>query len=91
MGQQFLKEAMEFSVVILNQFVETYPTIEWIDWKDDNSKQMKSEGDHWAKATLSGTDIWNCLDTHQIDPNHLVQWRPLNDTLHKVSLPSRGR
>ena len=80
---------MEFSIVILNQFVDQYPTIEWSEWKDDNSKQMKSEGDHWAKATLSGTDVWNCLDIHQIDPNHLVQWRPLNDTLHKVSLPSK--
>jgi len=65
------KDTMEFSIVILNQFTGQYPTIEWIDWKDDNSKQMKSEGDHWAKATLSGTDIWNCLDTHQIDPNSL--------------------
>ena len=80
---------MEFSIVILNQFVDHYPTIKWSDWKDANSKQMKSEGDHWAKATLSGTDIWACLDTHRIDPNHLVQWRPLNDTLHKVSLPSK--
>ena len=80
---------MEFSIVILKTFVGDYPSIEWTDWKDDNSKQMKSEGDNWAKAILSGADIWTCLNTHQIDPNHLVQWRPVNDTLHKVSLPSK--
>ena len=79
---------MEFSVVILNDNVSLYQGIDWVDWKDENRKKMKSQGDHWSKATLSGTDICNCLDYHKIDRRHLVQWKPIGDALHQVSLPS---
>ena len=79
---------MEFSVVILNDNVSSYQGIDWVDWKDENRKKMKSEGDNWSKATLSGSDIWNCLDNHKIDRRHLVQWKPIGDALHQVSLPS---
>ena len=79
---------MEFSVVILNDNVSSYQGIDWVDWKDENRKKMKSQGDNWSKATLSGTDIWNCLDSHEIDRRHLVQWKPIGDALHQVSLHS---
>ncbi|QNI92041.1 hypothetical protein SynBOUM118_01682 [Synechococcus sp. BOUM118] len=48
---------------------------------------MKSEGDHWSMATLSGADIWDCLDSNKIDRLHLVQWKRSCDDLHSVSLP----
>ena len=38
-------------------------------------KKMKSEGDHWSMATLTGADIWDCLDSNKIDRLHLVQWK----------------
>lgn len=80
---------MTFTVVILNEAVPSYPAIEWSEWKDSNRKQMKSQGDHWSKATLSGSDIWDCLERNQINRLHLVQWKPEQDTLYKVSLPDR--
>ena len=78
---------MDFNVVILSKFVPNYQDIEWIDWKDRNRKRMKSEGDNWSQSTLSGKDIWDCLDTNKIDRRHLVQWKPIGDALHRVSLP----
>jgi hypothetical protein len=78
---------MDFSVVILKQYVSDYQGIDWTDWKDLNRKKMKSEGDNWSKATLSGQTIWDCLDTNKIDRRHLVQWKPVGDALHRVSLP----
>ena len=87
-GSRRAINAVEFSVVILNDNVSSYQGIDWVDWKDENRKKMKSQGDNWSKATLSGTDIWNCLDSHKIDRRHLVQWKPIGDALHQVSLPS---
>lgn len=78
---------MEFSVVILSQYVSKYKNIDWSDWKDSNRKKMKSEGDNWSKAVLSGEDIWDCLDRNKIDRLHLVQWKLVDDSLHRVSLP----
>ena len=80
---------MDFTVVILSEYVSTYQGIDWTDWKDSNRKQMKSEGDNWSQSTLSGKDIWDCLDTNKIDRCHLVQWKPIGDALHRVSLPNQ--
>ena len=80
---------MDFTVVILSEHVSNYQCIDWTDWKDRNRKQMKSEGDNWSQSTLSGRDIWDCLDTNQIDRRHLVQWKPIGDALHRVSLPDQ--
>jgi hypothetical protein len=80
---------MDFSVVILSEYVSNYQRIDWTDWKDSNRKQMKSEGDNWSQSTLSGRDIWDCLDTNMIDRRHLVQWKPIGDALHGVSLPDQ--
>jgi hypothetical protein len=80
---------MNFTVVILSEYVSTYQGIEWTDWKDRNRKQMKSEGDNWSQSTLGGKDIWDCLDTNKIDRRHLVQWKPIGDALHRVSLPDK--
>ena len=79
---------MDFTVVILSEYVSAYQGIAWTDWKDCNRKQMKSEGDNWSQSTLSGKDIRDCLDTNKIDRRHLVQWKPSGDALHRVSLPS---
>ncbi len=79
--------SMDFHIVILDDFVETYPQINWKKWKDYVREQMISQGDHWSMTTLTGNDIWNCLDNHKINPVHLVQWKPVEDTLYKVSLP----
>ena len=81
---------MDFTVVILSEHVSNYQRIDWIDWKDRNRKQMKSEGDNWSQSTLGGKDIWDCLDTNKIDRRHLVQWKPVGDALHRVSLPDQG-
>ena len=78
---------MDFDVVILDEFTKSYPAINWENWKDYVREQMISQGDHWSKASLSGNDIWDCLDKHQINPLHLVQWKPTKDTLYQVSLP----
>ena len=80
---------MDFTVVILSEYVTTYQGIDWTDWKDSNRKQMKSEGDNWSQSTLSGKDIWDCLDSNKIDRCHLVQWKPIGDALHRVSLPNQ--
>lgn len=80
---------MSFTIVILNEFVSLYPSIQWSEWKDSNRKQMMSQGDHWSKATLEGSSVWDCLDRHQINRLHLVQWKPEKDSLYKVSLPER--
>ena len=80
---------MDFTVVILSEYVSTYQGIDWTDWKDSNRKKMKSEGDNWSQSTLSGKDIWDCLDTNKIDRCHLVQWKPIGDALHRVSLPNQ--
>ena len=80
---------MDFTVVILSEYVSTYQGIDWTDWKDRNRKKMKSEGDNWSQSTLSGKDIWDCLDTNKIDRCHLVQWKPIGDALHRVSLPNQ--
>ena len=80
---------MDFTVVILSEYVSTYQGINWIDWKDPNRKKMKSEGDNWSQSTLSGNDIWDCLDTNRINRSHLVQWKPIGDELHRVSLPDQ--
>ena len=81
--------SVEFSVVILSEHVGSYPKINWMEWKDGNRKQMKSQGDVWSKATLSGSTIWDCLDNNKIDRLHLVQWKPADDTMYQVSLPLR--
>ena len=81
--------SVEFTVVILSEQVGSYPKINWTEWKDRNRKQMKSQGDVWSMATLSGTTIWDCLDNNNIDRLHLVQWKPAGDTMYQVSLPSR--
>ena len=78
---------LDFTIVILNEYVASYPQLEWSDWKDENRKKMKSQGDHWSKTTLAGLDIWNCLERNQIDHHHLVQWKPASDRLYQVSLP----
>jgi len=78
---------VEFTIVILNECVASYPQIQWSEWKDRNRMMMKSQGDHWSKTTLNGDDIHDCLKTHRIDRSHLVQWKPSSDTLYRVSLP----
>ncbi len=80
---------MDFTVVILNDSVSSYPDLAWVEWKDHVRKQMMSEGDHWSMATLTGGDIWDCLDRYQIDRLHVVQWKPVGDTMYQVSLPKR--
>lgn len=80
---------MEFTIVILNEHLSAYPSIHWSEWKDANRKKMKSQGDLWSKATLTGKNIWDCLDNNQINRLHLVQWKPEQDSLYKVSLPDR--
>ena len=80
-------KTMDFTVVILSEYVSIYQGIDWTEWKDRNRKQIKSEGDNWSQSTLSGKDIWDCLDTNKIDRRHLVQWKPIGDALHRVSLP----
>lgn len=79
---------MDFDIVILSENVSSYPKIEWSDWKDQLSRKMASEGDCWSRSVLAGQDIWECLDSHRIDSCHLVAWKPVTDTLYKVSLPA---
>ena len=81
--------SVEFSVVILSEQVTSYPKINWTEWKDRNRKQMRSQGDMWSMATLSGSTIWNCLDNNKINRLHVVQWKPVDDTMYQVSLPRR--
>ena len=81
---------MDFTVVILNEYTSAYPDHDWAEWKDRNRQQMKSQGDHWSKTTLSGHDIWDCLDRNKIDHLHLVQWKPAEDTLYRVSLTKKS-
>jgi len=78
---------MDYTVVILSKFVSCYPSLNWTDWKDANRKRMRSEGDHWSQATLTGADIIDCLQSNKIDCNHLVQWKEAEESLYKVSLP----
>ena len=78
---------MDYTVVILSEFVSCYPALNWSDWKDSKRNRMKSEGDHWSQATLAGTDIHDCLKSNKIDSKHLVQWKEAEETLYKVSLP----
>ena len=85
----FGSRSVEFTVVILSEQVGSYPKINWTEWKDRNRKQMKSQGDVWSMATLSGATIWDCLDNNKIDRLHLVQWKPVDDTMYQVSLPRR--
>ncbi|TCD55270.1 hypothetical protein CWE16_11625 [Synechococcus sp. BS55D] len=80
---------MIFTVVILSESVSSYPEVDWLEWKDENRRKMKSEGDHWSMAILSGRDIWDCLDRNKIDYRHLVQWKPAEDVIYRVSLPTR--
>ena len=80
---------MEFTVVILDEYVSCYPGIDWIDWKDRLSGQMLSQGDNWSMTTLRGSGIWDCLDAHKINRLHVVQWKPAEDTMYRVSLPDR--
>ena len=82
------EQGLDFSVVILSEYVSLYQSINWTDWKDLNRKKMRSEGDNWSKAILSGENIWDCLDINKIDRIHLVQWKPVGDELHRVSLPA---
>ena len=81
---------MKFTVVILNEHLASYPQIPWTEWKDHVRKQMISQGDHWSMTTLPGNDIWDCLDRHNIDRLHVVQWKPSEDTMYRVSMPSRS-
>jgi len=80
---------LDFTVVILNDCVSAYPQLEWIEWKDQVRKQMISQGDHWSMTTLSGQDIWDCLERNNIDRAHVVQWKPVEDTMYRVSMPIR--
>ena len=80
-------KSMNFTIVILDEYVTAYPQVEWSDWKDENRKQMISQGDHWSKGTLAGDDIWDCLKRNKINPDHVVQWKPESEKLHRVSLP----
>ena len=86
----FGSRSVEFTVVILSEQVGSYPKINWTEWKDQNRKQMKSQGDVWSMATLSGATIWDCLDNNKIDRLHLVQWKPVDDTMYQERLPRRG-
>ena len=81
---------MDFTIVILNEYVSSYSDIAWVCWKDHNRQQMKSQGDHWSMATLKGNDVWDCLAVNNIDPCRVVQWKPADESLHRVSLPSRS-
>ena len=81
--------AMQFSIVILNEYTSSYPQFQWVDWKDINRKQMKSEGDNWSMTTLSGDSILECLKNNNIDQHHLVQWKSIKDTIYRVSLPKK--
>ena len=81
---------MKFTVVILNKHLASYPQMPWTEWKDHVRKQMISQGDHWSMTTLPGNDIWDCLDRHNIDRLHVVQWKPEEDTMYRVSMPSRA-
>lgn len=78
---------MNFTIVILNEHIPFYSQLKWADWKDDNRKLMASQGDQWSQTTLKGKDIWDCLESNNIDPLHLVQWKPAAEKLHRVSLP----
>ena len=60
--------------------------IEWSKWKDQLSKKMTSEGGVTGLDLFLRKDIWECLDAHRIDSCHLVAWKPLTDTLYKISL-----
>lgn len=82
---------MDFHIVVLNDHVSSYPKIDWIEWKDNLSNKMRSQGDHWSKSTLSGENIWDCLDKNKINSDHLVAWKPIHDTLYQVSLPADPR
>ena len=82
-------ESLDFTVVILNDCVSAYPQLEWIEWKDQVRKQMISQGDYWSMTTLSGQDIWDCLERNNIDRAHVVQWKPVEDTMYRVSMPIR--
>ena len=82
-------ESLDFTVVILNDCVSAYPQLEWIEWKDQVRKQMISQGDHWSMTTLTGQDIWDCLERNNIDRAHVVQWKPVEDTMYRVSMPIR--
>ena len=82
-------QSLDFTVVILNDCVSAYPQLEWIEWKDQVRKQMISQGDHWSMTTLSGQDIWECLERNNIDRAHVVQWKPVEDTMYRVSMPIR--
>ena len=82
-------QSLDFTVVILNDCVSAYPQLEWIEWKDQVRKQMISQGDHWSMTTLSGQDIWDCLERNNIDRAHVVQWKHVEDTMYRVSMPIR--
>ena len=48
---------------------------------------MASQGDHWSQTTLKGKDIWDCLESNNIDPLHpQMQWKPAAEQTHRVSL-----
>ena len=79
--------SMDFHIVILNEYLPLYPNIDWIAWKDQLSEKMSSQGDNWLKATLTGKNIWHCLESNKINTLHLVAWKPVDETLYKVSLP----
>ena len=79
--------SLDFTVVILNEYVTSYPQMDWTEWKDHVRKQMISQGDHWSMTTLSGENIWDCLERNNIDRIHVVQWKPVEDTIYKVSMP----
>ena len=81
--------SLDFTVVVLNDYVSKYSSLDWVEWKDHVRKQMASQGDHWSMATLPGNDIWDCLDRHKIDRLHVVQWKPAEDTMYQVSFPKR--
>ena len=89
-GDPWRSRTMDFTIVILDDYVSCYPDIDWIDWKDHLSGQMASQGDKWSMTTLSGSDVWECLDSHQIKRLHVVQWKPAADTMYRVSLPARS-
>ena len=79
--------SLDFTVVILNEHVASYPHMHWREWKDHVRNQMISQGDHWSMTTLSGENIWDCLDSNHVDRLHGVQWNPTEDAIYKVSLP----
>ncbi len=82
---------MDFTVVILSKYTSSYSNVSWSEWKDSNRNRMRSQGDHWSKATLSGADINDCLSSNGINPLHLVQWKQDEETLYKVSLPQSSQ